>query len=197
MIRQSPTIANDFKSGFFSYEKDIELIVKKLFTENKHYSDNLKRLLIINQPDCLTANNAKYDEIVKSYSVKRLKDEGYLRFVPRLDLKEHEDIKSFIIITVDDFTRSLNTEYRNCSVSFFIFSEYEHTAMDNYQYRPIKIAGYIDGIMDGAKLTNIGKLEFIGAQQVPLNEYWGGIMLMYAATHEEQEDKNPDIPEDK
>ena len=195
MIRQAQSIATDFKTSFLSYEKDIELIIKKIFTENKKYGDIIKRLLIINQSDCLTSNNVEYDKIVKSYSIKRLKDEGYIRTVPRLALEEHEKIKSFLIIMMDNFTPTSNDEYRSCTISFYIFSEYEHTAMDNYQYRPIKIAGYIDGVMNGAKLTNIGELKFFGAQQVPLNEYWGGIVLNYLATHEDKEDKNPIIPE--
>ena len=44
----------------------------------------------------------------------------------------------------------------------------------------------------GAKLAGIGKLKFIGAQQVPLNEYWGGVALMYVTTHGEEEDSNPE-----
>lgn len=195
MIRQSPALANRFKSSFFSYEKDMEIIIKRLFVDNPIYGDAIKRLLVINNADCLTSNNAKYDELVKQYSIKRLKDEGYIRTVPRLDLKEHESIKSYIVINMDDFVPSSNDQYRNCTITFFVFSEYEHSEMDNYGYRPIKIAGYIDGIMDGAKLSNIGKLEFIGSQNVPLNEYWGGIMLMYLATHSEEEDKNPNIPD--
>ena len=194
MIRQSSALVNRSQSSFFSYEKNMEIIIKKLFVDNPVYGDAIKRLLIINNADCLTSNNAKYNELVKQYSVKRLKDEGYIRIVPRLDLKEHESIKSYIVINMDDFVPSSNNEYRNCTITFFVFIEYEHSEMDDYGYRPVRIAGYIDGIMNNAKLANIGKLQFIGSQNVPLNEYWGGIMLMYLATYGEEEDKNPNIP---
>ena len=197
MIRRAPSISNDFKSSFFSYEKNLELIIKKLFVDNPSYSENLKRLLVINKPDCLMHNNAAYDNIVKDYSVGRLKKEGYIRTVPRLDLKEHEGVKSYIIINMDDFTPTSNKEYRDCTITFFIFSLYEYAEMDNYEYRPIKIAGYIDGIMNDSKIAGIGKLKFLGAQQVPLNEYWGGMALMYLSTHGEEEDKNPDLPEER
>ena len=136
-----------------------------------------------------------YNELIKGYSVGRLKKEGYIRTVPRLDLKEHEDIKSYIIIMMDDFTPTSNDKYRDCTITFFVFSEYDYAEMDNYEYRPIKIAGYIDGVMRDAKLAGIGKLQFLGAQQVPLNEYWGGVALMYVTTHGEEEDSNPDINE--
>ena len=195
MIRRSVELRDDFKSSFFSYEKNLEIILKRLFVSNPSYADKLKRLLVINKPDCLSTNNAAYDDIIKGYSIGRLKKEGYIRTVPRLDLKEHEDIKSFIFVVMDDFTPTQNDKYRNCTVSFYIFSEYEYAAMDNYEYRPIKIAGYIDGAMKDAKLAGIGKLQFLGAQQVPLNEYWGGISLMYITTHGEDEDSNPNINE--
>ena len=189
MIRRAPSLTNDFKSSFFSYEKNLEVIIKKLFVDNPAYSENLKRLLVINKPDCLIHGNAAYDDLIKKYSVGRLKKEGYIRTVPRLDLKEHEDIKSFIIINMDDFTPTSNEEYR--------VSLYECSEMDNYEYRPIKIAGYIDGIMNDAKIAGIGRLKFLGAQHVPLNEYWGGVALMYLSTHGEEEDKNSNLPQEQ
>lgn len=192
MIKRSPELMNNFKSSFFSYEKNLEIILKKIFIENPEYAKNLKKLLIINNPDCLNSDNVAYDDLIKSYSLAKLKKEGYIRTVPKLDLKEHEDIKSYIIIMMDDFTPTSNDEYRNCTITFFIFSEYDYSEMDNYEYRPIKIAGYIDGAMRDAKLAGIGKLEFVGAQHVPLNEYWGGIALMYITTHGNEEDSNPD-----
>lgn len=195
MIRRSNELNTAYKSSFFSYEKSIELILKKLFVDNSAYANEIKRLLVINKPDCLSKNNAAYEQLIKGYNVKRLREEGYVRTVPRLNLKEHEDIKSFIFINLDDFAPSSNQEYRDTTLSFYVFCEYDYAQMDNYEYRPIKIAGYIDGVMNKAKLTNIGRLNFLGAQQVPLNEYWGGVVLMYAAQHNEQEDKNPNIPE--
>lgn len=195
MIRRSNELNMAYKSSFFSYEKSIELILKKLFVDNSAYANEIKRLLVINKPDCLSKNNAAYEQLIKGYSVKRLREEGYVRTVPRLNLKEHEDIKSFIFINLDDFTPSSNQEYRDTTLSFYVFCEYDYAQMDNYEYRPIKIAGYIDGVMNKTKLTNIGRLNFLGAQQIPLNEYWGGVVLMYEAQHNEQEDKNPNIPE--
>ena len=195
MIRRAPVLETNYKSSFFSYEKNLELIVKKLFVDNPAYAENLKRLLVINKPDCIATGNEAYNELIKDYSVGRLKKEGYIRTVPRLNLKEHEDIKSYIIIMMDDFTPTSNDKYRDCTITFFIFSEYDYAEMDNYEYRPIKIAGYVDGIMRDAKLAGIGKLQFLGAQQVPLNEYWGGVALMYVTTHGEEEDSNPNINE--
>lgn len=190
MIRRSNAIIDSTKSAFFSYEKDMEQIFRKLFVENPAYSENLKRLLVINKPDCLTTGNESYNDLIKGYSVGRLKKEGYIKTTPRLNLEEHEDVKSFIVMMMDGFVPSMNDEYRNCSIMFYIFSEYDYCEMDNYEYRPIKIAGYVDAAMNGARLSGIGTLQFVGAQHVPLNEYWGGISLMYTSTHSEMEDQS-------
>ena len=47
----------------------------------------------------------------------------------------------------------------------------------------MQIAGYIDGILNNAKLSGIGTLQFMGASQVILDEGHGGIILRYIATH--------------
>lgn len=38
-------------------------------------------------------------------------------------------------------------------------------------------------MLDNTKLSGIGTLQFAGASQVVLNEYLGGIILRYIATH--------------
>ena len=56
----------EFKSSFLSCEKDAETIVKKLFVDSRPYSDMLKRLLLINTPDCLNdMTNPEYLKILK------------------------------------------------------------------------------------------------------------------------------------
>lgn len=184
-------LAKDFKSSFLSVEKDQQTIWRKLFVENRPYSDELKRLLVINTPDCLDDSKQQYQNVLKDYSLKRLKDDGYIRIVPKLSFGEHEEVKSYIILEFDDFTPSDNPQYRNCVISFTIISHLDYWELDDYKLRTIQIAGYIDGILDGAKLSGIGKLQFLGASQIVLNEYLGGTLLRYVATHEKQEDQNP------
>ena len=190
---KAQTLAKDFKSSFLSAEKDQEAIWKKLFVESKPYSDRLKRLLIVNQPDCLDESKVQYRKVIDNLSLKGMKDQGYLRVVPKLAFGEHEEIKSYIILEFDDYTPSDNPQYRNCVISFTIISHLDYWEMDDYKLRPHQIAGYIDGIMDGAKLSGIGTLQFLGASQIVLNEYLGGILLRYIATHEKKEDQNPEL----
>ena len=55
--------------------------------------------------------------------------------------------------------------------------------LGNYRLRPLKIAGFIDGILNNCKLSGIGTLNFIGCNELVLSENLSGYCLMYAATH--------------
>lgn len=55
--------------------------------------------------------------------------------------------------------------------------------MDNFQIRPVKIAGYIDSILNNAKLSGIGELSFMGMNELVLDEVLSGYTLSYRATH--------------
>ena len=65
-------------SSFLSCEKDTQTILKSLFVESAPYSDMLKRLLIINKPDCLDKSNQEYQQMVDNKSLGQLIDEGLL-----------------------------------------------------------------------------------------------------------------------
>lgn len=192
----SPEVATDFKSSFLSCEKDQELIWKKLFIENRPYSDLLKRLLVINTPDCLDTTNVQYKDIISKYNVGRLRREKYLRVVPRMDIEEFSEVKSYITLTFDDFVPSNNPQYRDSAISFMIICHFDEWELDDYKLRPFQIAGYIDGILNNAKLTGIGELNFLSASELPLNEHLGGVLLRYYATHSIEADKNPDMLEE-
>ena len=188
-------LAKDYKPSFLSFEKDQELIWRRLFIDNRQYGDMVKRLLVINSPDCMDMTNYQYQRIIDDTSIKDLRDMKCIRAVPRLEFGEHEEMKSYILLTFDDVTATSNPEYNDYVISFTVISPLDEWEMNDYKLRPWQIAGYIDGVMRDAKLAGIGKLQFLGAQQVPLNEYWGGMALMYITTHGEEEDSNPDINE--
>lgn len=67
--------------------------------------------------------------------------------------------------------------------------------MDDFQIRPLKIAGYIDGILNNAKLTGIGELNFIGCNELVLDEVLSGYTLSYRAIHG-SDDRIPDEEND-
>lgn len=185
-------------SSFLSCEKDTELILKKLFFDNRPYSDTLKKLLVVNTKDCIdkeSKNAKKYQDFVDELSVRDLREQGYIKLEPKLIFKEHEEVKSYILLSFDNFTpNDTNPEYRDCTVTFDIVCHTDYWDIQNYQLRPIKIAGYIDGILNETKLTGIGKFHFLGCNELILDENLSGYTLMYRAVHDvDGDDKIPAI----
>lgn len=180
-------------SSFLSCEKDVELILKKLFVESRPYSDILKKLLVINAKDCLDGENKNYQRVINEMSIKKLRDEGYIRLEPKISFGEHEEVKSYILISFDNFIPNpTNPEYRDCTVTFDVVCHTDYWDVLDYRLRPIKIVGYIDGILNETKLTGIGKFHFLGCNQLILNEDLSGYTLMYRAVHDvDGDDKLP------
>lgn len=171
------------RNSFLSCSKDMQTIIRRLFVESKPYSDDLKKLLVLNQEDCLTSNNPQYRKVIEDYSVKKLLDEGYVRIIPKLPLDEHNQKQSYIIIEFDDFVPTKNPEFRDCYITFTVICNLDAWKMDDYTLRPHTICGYIDGILNDSKLSGIGRLQFIGASEVVLDERLAGVLLRYQATH--------------
>jgi hypothetical protein len=60
--------------------------------------------------------------------------------------------------------------------------------------RPLKIVGYIDGILNNAKLSGIGTFNFIGCNELILDENLSGYTLTYRAVHDvDGDDKIPNV----
>ena len=175
----------DLNSSFLSVEKDIERILTKLFFDNQPQNKQLLRLLVINTKDCLSdQTNPEYIEKIKKTTLATLINEGYIKLAPKIPMPEHEKVKAYIIISFDNFTPNANNpEFRDCSIHFDIICHTDYWVMNNYQIRPLKIAGYIDGILNNAKLTGIGTLNFMGCNELVLDEVLSGYTLSYRAVH--------------
>ena len=182
-MKRDTVMTQPLKSSFLSCEKDAETIIKKLFVTSKPYSDELKRLLVINTKDCLDDSNENYRKIIENTSVQELMKGKYLTLIPKIKIKEHEEVKSYIVLTFDQFSETSNPEFRDCIVSFDILCHTDYWDLGNYQCRPIKIMGIIDGILNKAKLSGIGTLNFFNAQELILSDELSGYTLMYRATH--------------
>lgn len=187
-------------SSFLSCEKDAEEIVKKLFVQSRPYSDKLKRLLIINKPDCLDETNTEYQKLIDSKPLSTLRKEGYVRLNPKIARKEFEEIKSYILITFDNFSANrVDPKFRDCTVNFDIICYDDEWDLDGFKERPLVIAGYIDGILNsisnknrkqwnnrmasGIQLSGMGEYKFLGCNLVVLNEDISMYTLSYYAVH--------------
>lgn len=155
------------------------------------------RLLVINSPDCLDPSKEQYKLELAKTNLKVLHDEKYIRTVPKLAFGEHEKVKSYILLEFDNFIPTENPEYRDCTISFSIICHLDYWELEDYKLRPFQIAGYIDGLLNETKLSGIGTLQFLGASELAYNEYLGGVLLRYIATHGNGDDTrnlNPNLP---
>lgn len=172
------------KSSFLSFEKDVETILKALFVQSQPHSDSLKRLLVINTKDCLDNTESQvYKDVLEEMTLAKLIKNGYIKLNPKIRMPEHEEIKSYIIISADNFTPTSNPQYRDCTLTFDVICHIDYWDIGDYRQRPIKIVGYLDGLLNNAKLSGIGELEFVGCNELILNEDLAGYSLMYRATH--------------
>ena len=186
---QRNALLEPIQSSFLSCEKEVEIILNRLFVESGKYSNWLKRLLIINTPDCLDPKITKYDDIVSKYSVRDLLAKDYIRQTPRLEFNEHEDVQSYILLSFDNFTtNSTNNRFRDCMVNFDIICHTKQWQMENFRVRPLMIAGYIDGILNLKKLSGVGKFLFLGCNELILDSNMAGYTLSYEAVHFTEDD---------
>ena len=175
----------DFTSSFLSCQKDLEEILKRLFVTSQPYSDELKRLLVINTKDCLdNKTSTVYQNVIKDMSLAKLRQQGYIKFEPKIKMPEHEQVKSYLLISFDNFRPNVtNPEFRDCSVHIDILCHTDYWDLGNFRIRPLKIAGYIDGILNKARLSGIGTFQFAGCNELILDETLSGYTLTYSAIH--------------
>ena len=182
-----------FQSSFLSCEKDAEIILRKLFIESRPYSDDLKRLLVINTRDCLDdKTNPIYLKKIEEMNLQKLVEQGYIGQQLKVNLQEFEEVKSRIIINFDKFSPNVtNPEFRDCNIIITILSHFEVNDLGNYRRRDLKIAGFIDGILQNSRLTGIGTLQLLSGEFLPIDEEISGYSLIYRAIHG-SDDKIPE-----
>ena len=168
------------KSSLLSIEKDLGTFISKMFD-----NERLKKLLLNNTKDALLKSyDQKYAE-----DVSLLIEDGYIRMVPKLYVDK--DVLNYIIVSFDNFTPNMtNPEFRDNVISFDIICHFDQWQMKDFQLRPYKIAAEIDTLFNNRHLSGIGELQFLGANQLLINDKFAGISLMYAAIHGEDDKVN-------
>ena len=171
------------KSSFLSIEKDLSIITGEMIK-----NDRFKRLLYYTTSDALDRPNLNQDQTLELF-------EKNIKIVPKLYIDG--SVLSYVIISFDNFTPSGNPEFRDNIISFDIICHFDQWQLKDFQLRPYRIAAEIDTMFNDKRLTGIGKLNFLGANQLILNDEFAGISLMYAATHGEEDKKNMPNPMDE
>ena len=182
---QRNLMTNSCESSFLSVEKDIELILKRLFIESGEYSEDLKRLLVINNKDCLDNKDSEvYKKAIKEATLSQLRKKGYIKLEPKIALDEHAEVMSYILISIDNFVPNRsNPQFRDCTVHFDVICHSDEWDIGDYRLRPIKICGYIDGLLNDTKLSGIGTFQFLGCKELVLDDAFSGYTLSFAAIH--------------
>ena len=162
------------KSSFLSLEKDAGMIVQKMLK-----NEDLKKLLYYQDEHCLKMPNIGPKETLSLINKQ-------IRLVPKVSVDN--EAFTYVILSFDNFTpNATNPEFRDNIVSFDILCHFDHWNLGDFQLRPYKIAGEIDSMFNGKHLTGIGELEFLGANQLVLNDELAGLTLMYSAIHGEED----------
>lgn len=198
-MRKDLILDRPIYSSFLTCDKDIEKILKVLFITSKPYSDILKRLLIINNKDCLDISNQQYKEVIDKFSLGDLIEKGYIRFDPKVTRTTHEEVKTYILISLDNFIPNENNNaYLDYDIFFDIMCYNDVQVLDDYQNRSLMICGYIDGILNSLtnfnknyikshqsqiKLSGIGTYNLIGCKRTTLNEEFSIYSLGYSGIH--------------
>ena len=170
-------------SSFLSIEKDMNIIINKMF-EN----DRLKKLLYYTTKDCLTQPNLTDDETLSMFGKQ-------IKMIPKLQVDG--EVLNYIIVSFDNFTPNENTEFRDNIIEFDIICHFDQWQMNDFQLRPYRIAAELDTMFNNKHLTGIGTLKFLGANQMILTDEFAGLCLMYSATHGEEDKKHTLNPKDE
>ena len=171
------------KSSFLSMEKDMNLIVNKMFK-----NERLKRLLYYTSKDALNKPNITADQAIELVQKN-------IKIVPKLYVDG--EVLNYILITFNNFTPSGNPEFRDNIIEFDIICHYDQWQLQDFALRPYKIAAEIDSMFDKTHLTGIGELQFLGATQTIINDEFAGVCLMYEATHGGEDKKYMPNPRDE
>ena len=174
------------KSSFLSAEKDMNIIVQMIMK-----NERLKKMLHYTTRDCLNKPNLTEDETLELFGKN-------IKIVPKLYVDG--SVLNYIIVSFDNFTKNAtNPEFRDNIIEFDIICHFDQWHMRDFELRPYKIAAELDSMFNEKRLTGIGKLEFLGANQMILTDEYAGLCVMYQAIHGEEDKQkmpNPNTEED-
>ena len=164
------------QSSFMSVEKDLTIITDKMLQDKR-----LCKLLFHT-----TKNALKLRDLTEKEKIELLQKN--IKIVPKLYVDG--SVLAYVIISFDNFvTNAENTQFRDNIVTFDIICHFDQWQLEDFQLRPYRIAAEIDTLFNNQKLTGIGTFQFLGCNQIILNDEFAGLTLMYSAIHG-GEDKN-------
>ena len=172
------------ESSFLSVDKDIALICDKI-ARNKR----LQKYLYYNTENPLAEPDLTEKEIASMFGKQ-------IKIVPKLQIDG--DVLNYIIVSCDNYVpNASNPEFRDNVIEFDIICHFDQWQMKDFELRPYKIAAELDSMFNNKRLTGIGDVEFLGANQMILTDEYAGLCLMYQAIHSVEDKKNMPNPQDQ
>lgn len=172
------------KSSFLSMEKDMRIIVDTIMK-----NERLKKLLFYTTKDCMKKPDLTEDETIEMFGKQ-------IKIVPKLTVDG--SVLNYIIVSFDNFIgNATNPEFRDNIIEFDIICHFDQWHMKDFELRPYKIAAELDSMFNDKHLTGIGKLEFLGANQMILTDEYAGLCVMYQAIHGEEDKQGMPNPMDE
>ena len=151
-------------------------------------NERLKKMLHYTTKDCMNKPNLTEDESLALFGKN-------IKIVPKLYIDGK--VLNYIIINFNNFTPSKNPEFRDNIIEFDIICHFDQWQLKDFALRPYKIAAEIDSMFNNTHLTGIGELQFLGMSQININDEFGGVCLMYEATHGGEDKKYMPNPRDE
>ena len=172
------------QSSFLSVEKDMGIIVDKIYKNPR-----IQRLLYYTTSDALDRPNLTDDQQLELL-------EHNIKIVPKI--KVDNEKYNYLLISFNNFLLSNNPEFRDNIIEFDIICHLDNWQLRDFALRPFKIAAELDYMFNDKKLTGIGLLEFLSAQEQVLTDEYAAVCLKYIAYHGgEDKFKQPNPKDEK
>lgn len=172
------------KSSFLSINKDLDIIINRILKNQR-----LQKLLYYSIDNPLDQKSLNEDQQLELISKN-------IKIVPKLYIDG--SVLNYVIISFDNFIpNATNPEFRDNIISFDVICHFDQWQLNDFNLRPYRIAAELDSIFNNTHLTGIGTLQFLGCNQLLLNEEFAGVSLMYAAVHGEEDKKGMLNPQEE
>ena len=157
------------RSSFLSMEKDMGIILNKILGNPR-----ILRLLYYTSKDALDKPDLNDDQIQELLQKN-------IKIIPKI--KVDKEVINYLVISFNNFIESSNPEFRDNVIEFDIICHLDNWQLKDFQLRPFKIAGELDQMFNNNKFTNVGRLEFLSAQERVLSDEYAAVCLKYLAYH--------------
>lgn len=167
------------ESSFLGFPKDTSIIVSKIIK-----NQTLLKLLAYGGRDW------KDQPPVTDEMIQEMFDSEQISNIPKIKVNKFD--KTYLRIVNGTTTRNgLNPQFRDNTFGIDILCHYDNWALGDFELRPYRVAGEIDSMLDGARLTGIGVLEFLSGVPVVYDDEFAGVTLTYLAIRGKEDKVNP------